>query len=144
VDVDSAGLEVLSPSECLALASTVPIGRIVYTERALPAVQPVGFVLDKGCVVIRTAEGTKLAEAIRNAIVAFETDEFDARSQLGWSVTVVGRAEAVRDPAEAARMSRLPLRAWALGRRDRFIRIHPEYITGRRIPGEPLEVHLAR
>lgn len=133
--MDSAGLEVLSRSECLALASTVPIGRIVYTERALPAVQPVNFVFDDGCVIIRTAEGTRLAEAIRNAIVAFETDEFDAQSHLGWSVTVVGRAEAVRDPAETARMSRLPLRAWAPGRRDHFIRIHPEYITGRRIPG---------
>jgi nitroimidazol reductase NimA-like FMN-containing flavoprotein (pyridoxamine 5'-phosphate oxidase superfamily) len=134
VNIDSAGLEVLSPSECLALASTVPIGRIVFTERALPAVQPVSFVLDEGCVIIRTAEGTKLAEAIRSAIVAFETDEFDARAGAGWSVTVVGRAEAVRDPEETARLSRLPLRVWAPGRPDRFIRVRPEYITGRRIP----------
>jgi nitroimidazol reductase NimA-like FMN-containing flavoprotein (pyridoxamine 5'-phosphate oxidase superfamily) len=134
VNVDSAGLEVLTPSECLALASTVPLGRIVFTEQALPAVQPVNFVLDDGLVIIRTAEGTKLAEALRNAIVAFEIDEFDAHSEIGWSVTVVGRAEVVRDPQEAARLTRLPLRAWAPADRDRFIRIRPEYITGRRIP----------
>ena len=144
MNVDSAGLEVLSPTECLALASTVPIGRIVYTERALPAVQPVNFVFDDGCVIIRTTEGTRLADAIRNAVVAFETDEFDSRSQLGWSVTVVGRAEAVRDPDETARMSLLPLRAWAPDKRDRFIRIHPEYITGRRIPDGLREPPAAR
>jgi uncharacterized protein len=134
VNVDSAGLEVLTPSECLALAGTVSIGRIVFTERALPAVQPVNFVLDDGLVIIRTADGTKLAEALRNAIVAFEADDFDTHSEIGWSVTVVGRAEAVRDPQEVARLTRLPLRAWGPANRDRFIRIHPEYISGRRIP----------
>lgn len=131
--MDSAGLEVLTPSDCLTLARTVPIGRIVFTEQALPAVQPVGFVIDDGCVIIRTAEGTKLAEALRSAIVAFEVDDFDAQTEAGWSVTVVGHAESVLDPEEAARLSRLPLRVWAPGRRHLFIRIRPEYMTGRRI-----------
>jgi uncharacterized protein len=133
VNVDSAGLEVLSPNDCLALAQTVPIGRIVFTDQALPAVQPVNFLFNDGCVIIRTAEGTKLAAALRNAVVAFEIDDFDARSESGWSVTVVGHAESVQDAAESARLARLPLRTWAPGDRDRFIRIRPEYINGRRI-----------
>jgi nitroimidazol reductase NimA-like FMN-containing flavoprotein (pyridoxamine 5'-phosphate oxidase superfamily) len=133
VKVDSAGLEVLGPSECLALAETMPIGRIVFTDRALPAVQPVNFVLDDGCVIIRTVEGTKLAAALRDTIVAFETDDYDARAESGWSVTVVGRAESVVDAAESARLARLPLRSWSPGNRAHFIRIRPEYITGRRI-----------
>jgi hypothetical protein len=136
VNVDSAGLEVLSPSNCLALAGTVPIGRIVFTDRALPAVQPVNFVLHDGCVIIRTAEGTKLATALPDTIVAFEIDDYDARAQSGWSVTVVGRAESVADAAESARLARLPLRTWAPDDRDRFVRIRPEYISGRRIVAE--------
>jgi hypothetical protein len=134
VKVDSAGLEVLSPSDCLVLAGTMPIGRIVFTDQALPAVQPVNFVLDNGCVVIRTAEGSKLATALRGTIVAFEIDDYDARTESGWSVTIVGRAEPIVDAAESARLSRLPLRTWAPASRPRFIRVRPEYITGRRIP----------
>src|SRR4051794_18773957 len=90
VQVDSAGLEVLSPHDCLALAGTMPIGRIVFTDQALPAVQPVNFLLDDGCVIIRTAEGTRLATALRGTIVAFEIDDYDVRTESGWSVTVVG------------------------------------------------------
>jgi nitroimidazol reductase NimA-like FMN-containing flavoprotein (pyridoxamine 5'-phosphate oxidase superfamily) len=133
VNVDSE-LEVLSPEECISLAATMPIGRIVFTDRALPAVQPVNFLIDDGTVIIRTAQGSKLAAATRNAIVAFEIDEFDHLSQAGWSVTLVGRAQSVRDPAESDRLARLPLHTWAPGPRDRFIRIRPEHISGRRIP----------
>jgi uncharacterized protein len=135
VNVDSTDLEVLSSEECLALAGTVPIGRIVFTDRALPAVQPVNFVIDyDGSIIIRTTQGSKLAAATRNAIVAFEVDEFDAWFKAGWSVTMVGRAQAVRDPDEAARLAELPLHTCAPGTRDRFIRIRPEHINGRRIP----------
>lgn len=134
MNVDSAGLEVLSPTDCLALARTVPIGRIVFTDRALPAVQPVNFLLEDGCVIIRTGEGTKLAAALRDTVVAFEIDDYDARTGSGWSATVVGRAESVSDAADRARLARLPLRTWAPGTRDQFIRIRPEYISGRRIP----------
>jgi nitroimidazol reductase NimA-like FMN-containing flavoprotein (pyridoxamine 5'-phosphate oxidase superfamily) len=133
VNVDSAGLEVLSPTDCLALAATVPIGRIVFSDQALPAVQPVNFLLDDGCVIFRTGEGTKLAAVLRDTVVAFEIDDYDAGTESGWSVTVVGRAESVNDTAETARLARLPLRTWAPGNRDRFIRVHPEYISGRRI-----------
>ncbi len=77
--LDSAGLEILSREECLDLLSSSPIGRIVFTDRALPAVQPVNFCLFEGNVVIRTMAGSKLAAAARNAVVAFEVDDFDAR-----------------------------------------------------------------
>ena len=132
--IDSADLEVLSTEECLALAATMPIGRIVFTDQALPAVQPVNFIIDDGNVIIRTTQGSKLAAATRNAIVAFEIDEVDPRFRAGWSVTMVGRAQAVRDPDETARLTRLPLHTWAPGTRDRFIRIRPQHINGRRIP----------
>ncbi len=131
--LDSAGLEVLSPEECLALLASVPIGRIVFTDRALPAVQPVNFHLDGRDIVIRTAIGSKMAAAARNAIVAFEVDDFDADLRTGWSVTIVGPARAVSDPLEIARLGQLPLTTWAPGSRDHFIVIRAEQISGRRI-----------
>ena len=46
---------------------SVPVGRIVYTRQALPAVELVNFALDDGDIVIRTDAGGKLAAATRGA-----------------------------------------------------------------------------
>jgi hypothetical protein len=111
------GLEVLDRIECLALMRSVPVGRIVFTERALPAIQPVGFVLDDDrgrCVVIATAPWSRLAAATRDSIVAFQTDAFDAADGTGWSVTVVG---------------------WARAACDQVIRISCQRVTGYRSVG---------
>ncbi|MET8145716.1 pyridoxamine 5'-phosphate oxidase family protein [Sphaerisporangium sp. NPDC005288] len=131
--IDAAGLQVLSREECLELLASTPIGRIVYTDRALPAVQPVNFHLDGTSIVIRTGTGSKLAAAAGNAIVAFEADEIDPRARTGWSVTAVGHARAVSDPEEIARLSELPLTPWAPGGREHFIVVSTEQVSGRRI-----------
>ncbi|MEV6160212.1 pyridoxamine 5'-phosphate oxidase family protein [Nonomuraea sp. NPDC052129] len=131
--LDSSGLQVLSRQECMLLLASTPIGRIVFTDHALPAVQPVTFCLDGERIVIRTGIGSKLAAATREAIVAFEVDEFEPRSRTGWSVTVVGPSRAVRDPAELARLAALPLTAWAPGSRDHYIVLRAEHVSGRRI-----------
>ncbi|RSN11469.1 pyridoxamine 5'-phosphate oxidase [Nonomuraea sp. WAC 01424] len=133
MQLDSSGLQVLSEQECFLLLSSVPIGRIVFTDRALPAVQPVNFCLDGRFIVIRTATGSKLAAATRHAVVAFEADEFDAAMRTGWSVTAVGHAREVSDAAELDRLARLPLTTWAPGNRDHYIVIEAEQISGRRI-----------
>ncbi|RSM85132.1 hypothetical protein DMH04_17640 [Kibdelosporangium aridum] len=38
--VDGAGLEVLNEAECLHLLASASVGRIVFSDRALPAVLP--------------------------------------------------------------------------------------------------------
>lgn len=135
MDSDSNGLEVLDRAECLSLLRSVPLGRIVFTDRALPAVQPVNFVVAFGSVIIRTSAGSKLAAAARHAIVAFEVDEYDTVTRTGWSVVIVGQAEVVSDPIEIESLAGLPLETWAPGQRNHYIRIRPELVTGRRIPG---------
>lgn len=137
--LDANGLEVLGRGDCIALMGSVSLGRVVFTDRALPAIQPVNFVLDGDDVIIATSPGSKLAAATREAIVAFETDSFDSGSRTGWSVTMIGQARTVRDAAEIARLSRLPLRSWAPGRRDHLIRIRGDFVSGRRIHTTELE-----
>ncbi|WP_271223118.1 pyridoxamine 5'-phosphate oxidase family protein [Streptosporangium carneum] len=140
MQLDSPGSWALSRCECRELLSTAGIGRIVFTDRALPAVQPVAFCLDGEDIVIRTMSGSKLATAASGGVVAFEADEFDAGTRTGWSVTVVGHARAVYAPEEIARMERLPLIPWTRGGRDYFITIRTEQITGLRVRhGDPLE-----
>jgi uncharacterized protein len=131
---DSGGLEILTEQECHDLLSAASLGRIVFTDRALPAIQPVNFVLHGKDVVIRTAAGSKLAAAARNAVVAFEADDFDASIRSGWSVVIIGHARVIAEDGELTTMRNLPLRAWAPGERDHFITITPEMISGRRLP----------
>lgn len=137
--LDASGLQVLSREECLDLLASAAIGRIVFTDRALPAVQPVNFHLHGERIVIRTAIGSKLAAATRNTVVAFEADDINPADRTGWSVTAVGHARAVHDPDEINRLGALPLTPWAPGSRDHFIVVGVEQISGRRISaGRPL------
>ncbi|MFI7643959.1 pyridoxamine 5'-phosphate oxidase family protein [Nonomuraea sp. NPDC049400] len=133
MQLDSSGLQVLSREECLDLLSTTPIGRIVFTDHALPAVQAVNFCLDGRSIVIRTSIGSKLAAAARGAVVAFEADEFDPELRTGWSVTAVGYSRAVTDPAELDRLAALPLTASVPGNRDHYIVVEAEQVSGHRV-----------
>jgi nitroimidazol reductase NimA-like FMN-containing flavoprotein (pyridoxamine 5'-phosphate oxidase superfamily) len=130
---DSQGLKILTEEECRALLGTVPLGRIVFTDRALPAVQPVNFVMADGDVVILTPAGSKLAAAARNAVVAFEIDHFDYSLAAGWSVVVVGHARLVAEDGELSRLRALPLQPWSPQEPTHYIAISPELISGRRL-----------
>jgi nitroimidazol reductase NimA-like FMN-containing flavoprotein (pyridoxamine 5'-phosphate oxidase superfamily) len=126
---------VLDRAQCLALLTTVPIGRVVYTDRALPAVMPVSFVLDGDHVAFRVRAGSRLAVALHDAVVTFEVDDFDPANLAGWSVTVTGAARAVTSSAEAVRMARLPFRSWPPVANARFVRIPTQHISGGRLAG---------
>ncbi|MES9538529.1 pyridoxamine 5'-phosphate oxidase family protein [Spirillospora sp. NPDC049024] len=120
----------LSRAECLRLMSTAAVGRIVFTEQALPAVAPVGFVIDGGDVVIPVPRGSRLVAATRGAIVAFQADDLDAASRTGWSVTAIGRARIVPDPGDGAHEALLP---WTAGTDPEFIRVSCQRVTGLRV-----------
>jgi uncharacterized protein len=127
---DGSALQQLPREECLMLMASVPVGRIIYTRRALPAVELVNFALDHGDIVIRTDPSGKLAAA-RGAVVAFEADQLDLATQSGWSVTAIGSSREVTDPAEIGRLREIGLGTWAPGAREHFIRISPQLMNGR-------------
>jgi nitroimidazol reductase NimA-like FMN-containing flavoprotein (pyridoxamine 5'-phosphate oxidase superfamily) len=133
--VDSAGLEVLAEHECYQLLAKAPIGRIVFTDRALPAIQPVAFVLHENKVIIRTTARSRLAIAATNTVVAFEVDEFaDDRVRAGWSVVAIGHANPITDDAGLAAVRRLGLQPWACPTMDHYLQVGIEIISGRRLP----------
>jgi uncharacterized protein len=133
MDINGTTLHQLSRGECLRLVGQVPLGRIVYTRQAMPAVELVNFTLDDGDIVIRTDSSGKLAAATRGAVVAFEADNVDIVTHIGWSVTIVGYSRAVTDSADIRHLEQAGLSPWAPGNRDHFIRISPEIVNGRRI-----------
>ncbi|MFF4359937.1 pyridoxamine 5'-phosphate oxidase family protein [Streptomyces sp. NPDC001604] len=130
------GFRELERQECLRLLAKVPVGRIVHTRQALPAVLPVNFSLDSdGAVLVRTSAASELARAVDGTVVAFEVDEVDAVAHSGWSVVVTGAATVVRDPDEHERLTRTGPRSWAPSPEEVFVRIQPELITGRELVG---------
>ena len=140
MDSDGPTLEQLSRAECMRLMGSVPVGRIVYTRQALPAVELVNFALADGDIVIAADSGGKLAAATGGAVVAFEADSMDAAAQAGWSVTVVGYSRAVTGSEEVRRLNRIELVPWAPGGRDHFLRISPSIVNGRRLSARSLAV----
>jgi uncharacterized protein len=143
--LDRSGLEVLDAAECIRLLANTTVGRVIFTENALPAVRPVNFAVHEASsgrgarhyVVVRTADGSDLIAATRGAVVGFQADDFNLEQRSGWSVSVVGRVDVVDDPEQAAALAALPLAAWdtscnAAGT-DRFLRIRIERMHGRRI-----------
>ncbi len=122
----------------MRLMGSVPVGRIVYTRQALPAVELVNFALVDGDIVITTSAGGKLAAATRGAVVAFEADSVDLAGQAGWSVTIVGQARAVTDGEETRCLEQVALTPWVRGQGGHFIRIAPAIVNGRRLGGQPL------
>ncbi|HET9082252.1 MAG TPA: pyridoxamine 5'-phosphate oxidase family protein [Trebonia sp.] len=134
MDSNGSVLEHLSPGECMRLLRSVPLGRIVYTRQAMPAVEVVNFALaGDGDIVIRAEGGGKLATAVSGAVVAFEADNADVVAHTGWSVTVVGYARVAVDLEEISRLERLALTPWAPGNHDHFLLISPAIVSGRRV-----------
>ncbi|MDR3081788.1 MAG: pyridoxamine 5'-phosphate oxidase family protein [Streptomyces sp.] len=130
------GFRELERQECLRLLTKVPVGRIVHTRQALPAVVPLNFRLDDdGAVVVRVSAFSELVRAIDGSVVAFEADEIDVNAQSGWSVVVTGSAAVVTDRTECERLARTGPRPWAPSPKEVFVRIQPELVTGRELVG---------
>jgi nitroimidazol reductase NimA-like FMN-containing flavoprotein (pyridoxamine 5'-phosphate oxidase superfamily) len=129
-------LRALDRQECLRLLAEVPVGRVVYTRQALPAVLPVNFALDgDASVLLCTSATSDLVRAIDGVVVAFEGDEFDPATRSGWSVVVTGRAAVVTDPAEHERLSRSGPASWMPRCDEVFVRIECEMVAGRELTG---------
>ena len=133
---DERALVVLSQRECLALLRTEQVGRVVFTERALPAVIPVTFAVLDDAIVLATRAGSRLARSVHGGVLAFEADRLDPVTRTGWSVVVTGMPEYVVDPAEEARI-RTVLDPWAPGGNNLVLRLPLTVMTGRRIEAEP-------
>ncbi|MFD4951384.1 pyridoxamine 5'-phosphate oxidase family protein [Streptomyces sp. NPDC058451] len=130
------GFRELGRQECLRLLAKVPVGRIVHTRHALPAVLPVNFALDgDGAVLLCTSATSELVRAIDGAVVAFEADEVDAVAHSGWSDVVTGPASVDADPAEHRRLHHGGPRSWVPSPQVVFVRIEPELVTGRELVG---------
>lgn len=122
----------LEHHECWALLRTVSVGRLAVLVDGHPDIFPINYTVDGGTLVFRTGEGTKLAGASGGAQVALEADGVDAATGLAWSVVAKGPAAKVTGTEHILDTAALYLFPWQAGKKDAFIRITPDTLTGRR------------
>ncbi|MGW1992177.1 pyridoxamine 5'-phosphate oxidase family protein [Embleya sp. NPDC001921] len=127
----------LGRREALELMASAPLGRVVVSEGALPAVYLVPFALDRDHVVFRAPLDSRLAKAARDAVVAFQADRVDPSARTGWTATVTGQASLVRDPAAVARLDGLVPTSGAREEGQAWFRVTTELVTGHLIPEPP-------
>jgi uncharacterized protein len=121
----------LRVNACWTLLRSVSVGRLAVCLGDQPDIFPVNFIVDHGTIVFRTGPGSKLAVAVAHPSVAFEADGYQPDVGEAWSVVVKGRAEQITldDLMDTVRF---PLFPWHAGPKQRFIRVVPGEVTGRR------------
>jgi len=130
---EPAGLEPIAEQECLYLLGLHRLGRVAVNVDGRPQIFPVNYAVSGRVVAFRTAPGTKLASAPMSP-GAFEIDEYDSTTGVGWSVMVKGVAYEITDAVDQDSLEarRQLVRPMAPGQRDHWVAIRPDEITGRR------------
>ena len=127
-------LQVLPADECRRLLASAHIGRVVFTNAALPTALPVNYAMVGADIIFRSGPGLKLSAALAGTVVAFEVDDFNDDLRVGWSVVVTSFASVVVDPAEVAQLDRLGIPIWISAADAQYIRLTTDgQITGRRL-----------
>ena len=133
--IEARQLQELTQAESLRLLSSVPVGRVVFTYHALPAIRPVNHLVMDNKIIIIASLGSAISSQAGSdgsdvgTVVAYEADSLDPDTHLGWSVVVIGKAGHVTSEAEAAGY-RLALQPWVAGEMDDVIVIRAELVTG--------------
>lgn len=125
----------LSLADCRRLLRSVSVGRMVFTENALPALRPVTFAAVAGEVVI-PADGAWW-ERFDGEFLAFEADGFDLSARNGWSVVVMGRATHLSFSDSVARFHGRTTVPWSIQPGTGHLVIDIERVTGRRVTLRP-------
>jgi nitroimidazol reductase NimA-like FMN-containing flavoprotein (pyridoxamine 5'-phosphate oxidase superfamily) len=125
----------LSEADCRELLAQHTAGRIGFMAGDGPLILPVTYQYRNGSVIFRTSPVGPLAGLVRRTTVAFEIDEINEQSKSGWSVLVLGFAEAMAHNyllMSAWETGPVP---WADGVRNLFVEIKPRKISGRAVRG---------
>jgi nitroimidazol reductase NimA-like FMN-containing flavoprotein (pyridoxamine 5'-phosphate oxidase superfamily) len=123
----------LSEAECKQLLAEHTAGRVGFMAPDGPQILPVTYQYRNGSVIFRTSPAGALSGLVRRTSVAFEIDGIDEQGHSGWSVLVLGFAEAMAHNyllTSAWETGPVP---WAEGIRNLFIEIKPRKISGRSV-----------
>lgn len=123
----------LSEADCKELLAQHKAGRVGFMAPDGPQILPVTYQYRSGTLIFRTSPFGALSGLVRRTSVAFEIDEIDEEKETGWSVLVLGFAQAMaHDYLLTSAWETGPV-PWAQGTRNLFIEIVPRTISGRSV-----------
>ncbi|MFI7495855.1 pyridoxamine 5'-phosphate oxidase family protein [Kocuria sp. M4R2S49] len=125
-------VEELAPGDCWDRLRADGVARLAVVVDGAPEIFPINYVVDRDTIVFRSGLGTKVSGALEGRAVALEIDGHDPSTATAWSVVVKGGAESVRPGHALMEALQLPLFPWQEGVKDRFVRVVPTTVTGRR------------
>ena len=134
MEADGIDLVELDRGECLELLGHGEIGRVAFTERALPMIQPVratSSTTRRSCSARRTAASSRRRGGARGGRVSgrrarpHHQDRLDGHRR--------GEAHEVVDPRRLAELAALQPRPWVRGHDAHTIAVPLLLITGRRL-----------
>jgi hypothetical protein len=102
-------MALLDEATCSRLLATAHLGRLGFTDRAMPAIVPVTYAVQDDVVFIPARSDGSLLTAVRGSVVALQVDSYVDGLGPGWSVTVVGPARVIRRPETIAGIEALDL-----------------------------------
>jgi nitroimidazol reductase NimA-like FMN-containing flavoprotein (pyridoxamine 5'-phosphate oxidase superfamily) len=123
-------ITVLDDHEAWNLLSSVALGRLVTYFGGQLEIFPVNFVAQKGTVLFRTAEGTKLFTTVMNDKVLFEADDHTVAE--GWSVVIRGTAKMLSSAEDIREADQAGLMPWVATEKLRYVRVTPTEMSARR------------
>lgn len=123
-------LEVMTRADCMQHLGQTNLGRVAFTERALPSIRPVSYTV-VGNHLVLTTESPGLGRRLDGQVVAFEVDQVDAWLGTGWSVVVTGTARLMRHPGELMRHHAVPVAGLPRDGQEALVCIVPGMMSGR-------------
>ena len=122
--------ERLDVPECLRLLRTGGVGRVAWQDDGEGlTVLPVNYRVIGDSVVFRTSAASTLVRLTRPTRVAFQVDEIDRATAVGWSVLVRGMSGTCKVRDVVSFLPRDP----AIG-----VAVRIEDVTGRVMSGNPV------
>ncbi len=128
---EPAKIENLTRDECLELLHDTGTGCLAFASDGAPKLRPVNFIVDDWSIIVRTGEGQILDAAREGRHASFQVLGTNGFEHTGASVNVAGKLEELETNEL---LLALPLRPWASGQRDRFVKLSVAQLSGRRIP----------
>jgi uncharacterized protein len=120
----------LDRESCLALLARGSVGRLVFTDRALPDVLPVPYRMDGERILLKLATGTTACTASLETVVAYTVDDVDVGAGSGWSVTAVGYAHEIVAPDGRTHELLTELVPWQWDTPTSLVSISTQRVTG--------------
>lgn len=133
-------MEQLGRDEALRLLATVSLGRIVFTQYALPAVRPVNHLVEGESIIVRVHEGRRARLPPRTVGGSRGRGRLRGRRHRPRHASrLERRGDRLRHPGGGPGGLRLAAAPWVAQTMVRALRITPDLVTGFRLAADPPE-----